>query len=913
MAIVSHDSNLDQESNTTNVLSPQVNTQQEQPSYQSDGNPYGGHSSSQGLITTGSGGAQVSSSQPTSSQSRKANTGASSGSFTNVQTYVDKNKASSQNLSDAAGKTLTNTADIAKQNLDKSQQNFQNQVSAGSLSDKDNALSQAQQAYDEAAGQKAATQQYTQSNQAYIYDPTQGTGADDEKLKTSNLARVIYGDGTSKDFSTMADATKSMDSYNAANPGYFQYGEEQQLSTSDDRLKDILNANYTGPTDLSAATNYSDMYNSLQDASALQNQAMKSGDQSELLQRTFSTGQNEYTTGNRLLDNLLLGQGEAADSLRTTAEGLGTSESGLLTDDLKSAQKQATQTAQQETAQLNQIRQDARQALSDTAIGRQGEIESRINNVIENWEQYPQHFRDRFQGAIQEFNEGKKLHDEYNQLIKENGGSPQALTQETQRLQQLSNDTANFDYNEFKSLVRQYRQAMADTVYSRKNMYNPNAREIAGRQANELMSQLQTMRPALESLVSEMNNMRLKDQNGIGISVSVENAFYNLLNPPSGSSTDYRRTHERELRELDYAMPTIKDKVEQSFIDKSNAMNRVNEIGQYADFNPNAFNMQLSQLEAEALGVQGGEGLYNLLKDSIHGTQGSNTIENLLKTAQADKNQLISRDEQSQLARLQSIAELADDYGSANSNANYVNPFSNRDVAGTQNATSALDMNNLRNLMQGAERTFRNDANSSNITGVGQGSGASGGVFGTKRASATKTLTENFGDLIRDAGGYRNMYSDEGMNSDLLRRVINASQGDETFSDRLNEADVGDLIGDVSGALADEASKYASPTGMLTDILGTSGSNNDLVKMFNFAINPLSAVSSVGSFLGGSSSEAQARADQDAYNKALQALRTNITNKVNTSGINNQLSVGQNTGADLELLKLLGILDTTNL
>ena len=159
-------------------------------------------------------------------------------------------------------------------------------------------------------------------------------------------------------------------------------------------------------------------------------------------------------------------------------------------------------------------------------------------------------------------------------------------------------------------------------------------------------------------------------------------------------------------------------------------------------------------------------------------TSGTATIDNLLKTAQADKNQLISRNEQSQLARLQSLAQLANDYGSANSGVNFRNQYTNADLAGKQNATSALDMENFKNLVQGAERGFRNDAASSNITGQGWAEAKSGSGLGAKWAQAWGNNTQNFEDIIEKGGGYRNMYSDEGTNNELLRQVINSTYGD---------------------------------------------------------------------------------------------------------------------------------------
>lgn len=915
MAIVKSNQNQGNDSNT-NILGPQDNTAQNN-SYVSNGNPYGSYASG-GEITTSSAPVPQTNTANAPQSSRKSDTGASSGSFTNVQTYIDKNKAGAQNLSQAASGTLTNTSDIAKNNLNKASQSFQNQAQAGSLQNKENALNEANTAFNEAANQQAATQIENKSNQAYLYQPKQvGSGVNsdssgllssvlvgkdgstynssniqnqnptlnsslnkaDQDLINSNKSRVVFGDGTTRDFNTLAEANDAISSYNKANPGYYTYGNEQQLSSNDQRLSDILNAQYKGPTDLSEATGYNNAYSSVQDASAFQNQALNTGDQSELLRRTFSTGQNEYTTGNQLLDNLLLGQGEANQAFREVAQGLGTSESGLLADDLTAAQKQANQLAQQETADLRNIREQSRKGLSDTATQRQQEVESRIENVLQNWEQYPQYFRDRFQDAI--------------------------------------NNMKNLD-----SVKSEYNNAV--------NVSNSIKNKYSGTRGNGITVGELTARDLL------VRNGFI-DRNG------------NILKPYDSKMAS-NPTADKIYKELS----TANDKVNQlkSTIDKGST---------------GVLDLNLSQLEAEALGIKGGEGLYNLLKDDIEGTSGivrneeefkklekqrndisnqynslSNiaklhtdkgkslkqqldslnnqistmnigtsktsgtaTIDNLLKTAQADKNQLVSRNEQSQLARLQSLAQLANDYGSANSGINFRNQYTNADLAGKQNATSALDMENFKNLVQGAERGFRNDAASSNITGQGWAEAKSGSGPGAKWAQAWGNNTQNFGDIIEKGGGYRNMYSDEGTNNELLKQVIDSTYGDT----KLGGANSDDK-------LANTLAGYAyNPTEVLTDLFGHE--NNDLVnaaKWMSPITNPITT--SILSGLGvsfGSKSAAQSQAQRIADDRALQDLKNKLNQKVTDTGLRNQFSVGQNAKNDLELLKLLGILDTTNL
>lgn len=887
MAIVNHDVNTQQNENTTNVLGnsgTNVSTQQQSSNYVSNGNPYGEHSPNTNIITTNPSTSNVGSSGQSSP--RKQNTGASSGSFTNVQSYIDKNKGSSQQLAGQASKTLTNTANIAKENLNKTQQGFQGQVGAGSLQNKDTALNEANTAFNEAAGQQAATQQFNNASQARMYDPNAGSDNSqrsatgnfgkedpaDSYLKEKNLARVIYGDGTHKDFENQIDATKSIEEYNARNPGYYSYGEEQELSTGQDRLKDILNAEYKGPTDLSEAVGYDQAYNTIQDASALQNQALNTGNQNELLKRTFSTGQNEYNTGNQLLDNLLLGQGEANKTFRGTAEKLGESATGLLTDDLKTAQTNASKLAQQETSDLQRIRQEARQDLTNVGNERQQQVEGRINDVVANWDKYPQHFRDLFSTAVSDYNESKEGKATYDQKIN--------------NLNSIVPNIANSPGNNITEKVDNYIKS------SPASKYTP-----------EDLTELKSIQSQIDYLNKDLNQMRL------GSTPAYKQAQLAEKRLKRQELDDYVREKFNIPENIDtYTGRPIVGYAAQNALKQYDQLEKLKESAtdasqyeKFSTFNPDTFDMKLSQMEAEALGVKGGEGLYNLLQDSIKGTSGQNTIENLLKTAQSDRNQLVSRDEQSQLNRLQQLAGLANDYGSADSGINYRNSFTNADLAGQQNALSALDMQNFGRLVQGAEKNFRDDASTRNISGYGEGSGSSGGAFGTKRASASRTYSQNIDDLINRSGGYRNMY-DPTVDNNLLSQVVNSARGNQEFSTNWENSDFGDMLGDMSNFGSDA----------LKNMTGNSTLGN-VALWSNPLTAPIMLAGAVGNWAGGSKAEAQQRADAAAHINAEAALRSNLSNYMKNQGVTNQFSVVNDQNRNNELLNLILGLDTTNL
>lgn len=836
MAYISQDQNQQEDSSSTNVLAststPQTQTPQpattntssvstttsQAPSYVSNGNPYGKYA------TPDSG---------ASSSARKSTSGPSSGLQTNVQTYAQKNQASSQKLGSAVSGKLQTTSDIAKQNLAGIENKYSQGVEAGSIANRQNAVNEATNAFKEASTIAGPTRTFKE-NTATLYNPTKTAegaySAEDQALVDANKARVTYGDGSTKEFATAADAQNEIDAYNKSNPGYYTYGDQAQLSTSNDRLSEILNAEYKGPRDLNEISGYNTAYNKIQDASQLQNQALKSGSKEELLNRTFAAPTGEYSKGNRTLDDLLLGQGEAANTLKTTAERLGSTPTGKIQDEFMARTKQARQQAVERSSELDQIKSSARQALTETAAGRSKEVNQRIDAVVKDWDKYPKYFKEKFQQELDKHNIGSQKKQEYDSL------APQ--------------------YNNLKTIVDS---------------------ELPKKQAYEYLLSRGTLQvsPEIKKFADQIAYQATKNGQG-----------FDLYN--------------RELDAINNNVNSLK-----------NVESQLNSLSQYANYDPNALNIGLSQLEAESLGVQGGEGLYNILKE-----QG---VEGLIKTAASDRNKLVSTDEQSQLARLQSIAQLAQDYGVEGSGVNVVNQYGNRDLAGQQTALSALDMDNFRNKLQGAEKAFRTDAASSNITGTGTGSGSSRGLFGKKNASATQSISQNFGDLLSQNNAYRNMYSDKGVNKDLLKQIINTSKGNQSFNtsaDNTSNAlgqisNTYDTVNDIQGNLInkgqDAVGNFAS--GIVGDDLGkllgkTSFMGLDIA-------NKISGALSTG--LGGSSAKAQGKANANAQAAAIENLRANITNKVNTSGLKNQLGVVSNAQRDAELFKLLGLLDTTNL
>lgn len=884
MAYISQDPNQNTESNTTNVLAPtsaptsqtsqpatsssQIPTTAPSAGYVSNGNPYGQYAApSQPQVSAG-----------TSASSRKTTSGPSSGLQTNVQTYAQKNIQSSGKLGEAVSGKLQTTSDIARQNLQSVQKKFGTGVELGSLENRGTALSEAQKAFTEASTAQAPTREW-QDRSAAMYAPTktaEGTySPEDQALIASNKAKVTFGDGSSQQYETQAEAQSAIDEYNKLNPGFYTYGETPKLSVGEDRLSKILNAQYQGPQELSEIGGYGEAYSKFQDVGQLQKQALSNQSKEQLLKRTFETPTGEYGKGSRLLDDLLLGQGKAAETLRSTAEKLGATPTGKIEDEFKGTVREARGQAAQRTAEMDQLKQSARAALSTTAEGRSGEVNARINDVIKDWEKYPQYFRERFKQELDTHNAASEKNKQY-KALESQYGDYDSLANTKKWLDSEYTGLDTIDENQLKKdeeTIRYY-----NDILSRESKGRPDDwLRIRDRQL--------AMKSAFDAASKNVNNvLNLTKMPTIGImgdSLPLSEQINNVIN----LKETYKKANEGIA-----ALEPLKE---------------------FKNYDPEALNMKLSQLEAESLGIQGGEGLYNLIKD-----QG---IEGLLKTKAADRQQLVSQQEQSQLARLQSLAELAKDYGVEGSGVNVVNPFQDRSLAGKQTALSALDVDNFKRLMQGAERTFRTDAAGNIVSGTGTGTGSSGGIFGTKRASATKTLSQNFGDLLAKNNAYRNIYSDKGVNKDLLKTASQLASGEQTFgtgAETTNNAlsqglNVYDTIQGMQSGLINKGQDLVG--GLASNVVGDQlGSliGKSVFLPVDIAGRLMSGVSSA---IGGSSGEAQARADYAAQQNALAALRANIQNKIQSTGLKNQLTVGQNQAQDLELFKLLGLLDTTSL
>ena len=195
---IQYDPRLQGKPNTTDILTGQEDLSQ-QPQDGSQAAPQ---------APQPQGNAQAAQPQQNAPQSNLATNKpkASSGMFTNVRQYVEKNQPAAQNMAKSIGSTVQRSADIARKNIQASQSQFGNLMEQGSLGNRETAVQDVRTAAERAAGMSAPQQ--AQAGQA--------TGG--QRSATGAAPQVQITDQN-----------------------------QAQQSDADARIKSILDAQYKGP------------------------------------------------------------------------------------------------------------------------------------------------------------------------------------------------------------------------------------------------------------------------------------------------------------------------------------------------------------------------------------------------------------------------------------------------------------------------------------------------------------------------------------------------------------------------------------------------------------------------------------------------------------------------------------------
>jgi hypothetical protein len=184
-------------------------------------------------------------------------------------------------------------------------------------------------------------------------------------------------------------------------------------------------------------------------------------------------------------------------------------------------------------------------------------------------------------------------------------------------------------------------------------------------------------------------------------------------------------------------------------------------------YNPNAVNF--NSAEAQILGIGSGQGLYNL-------------GENAIKQGVADRNRLISKDEQARQAVLAQLAGL-DLSKTLDTNLKYADA----DAAGTQSIMDSLDIDGTRAGLNEADANFARTADATDLTGEGKKKVSRGNMFGKKTETYHASVDGNVEDMLKQAG-----YNFDGVDAnnstlqgkDLLNAAIQASKHSDDSGDK---------------------------------------------------------------------------------------------------------------------------------
>lgn len=334
--------------------------------------------------------------------------------------------------------------------------------------------------------------------------------------------------------------------------------------------------------------------------------------------------------------------------------------------------------------------------------------------------------------------------------------------------------------------------------------------------------------------------------------------------------------------------------------------------------------VKLSDAEAAMLGVSSGEGLYNLIKDA--------GIENVIKTKAADKEKLISKSEQSQLAKLQNLAQMANDYGVQGSDLSFRNQYQDAAKAGTQTAFDAMDAESLRRALNEAETGFRESAARTNAVGTGIGHDRYKSGFKSRDVFIRKDLSANLKDALQRSGyDFNRPLNEQTSNAELMKAVGAVTRGDTlNTSDpmgleeaAIQSATLGPAYGASNFLLDNMGLGNLSPQALGAMGINLAQKGLDVAnkipgaKLAMPGLVGANAIAGIaGNFFGSGKGRATSTATINAERQAAQNLQANLNKILSNMGYENRFAVDSNDPAvrarRLQLAQTLAGLDATN-
>jgi hypothetical protein len=166
-----------------------------------------------------------------------------------------------------------------------------------------------------------------------------------------------------------------------------------QTGIDESQFANILNAKYQGPRNLTETGN---IY------SQLQKQAQKSADmgqltqtdqgRSQLMTDLNTRGGRQYGAGMSKLDSMLMGQQtDQLQDIMSAGKEIGSSQ-----DIMRNVGQQAQDVASGRAAEVMETQKQGREAFQKLSQERQGQVDQRVGDVVDNWDKLPDHYKGIF-------------------------------------------------------------------------------------------------------------------------------------------------------------------------------------------------------------------------------------------------------------------------------------------------------------------------------------------------------------------------------------------------------------------------------------------------------------------------------------------------------------------------------------
>lgn len=272
---------------------------------------------------------------------------ASSGTFTNLKTYLNANQGN--RIGSAANQRLQNTATGAQKAIGQASTAFGQKLEQGSLKNRENA----------------------------VQDVTNIAGA----------ARQV--NAAPKPAQTTAPAAQATGTQEAQTTAPAPEQAPQYLSEDQrNRFAEVINARYQGPQSLRDAGLYDPAFQRVQTAQDRLNQVQTAGGRESMLRDTF--GNRAYSQGQNKLDSILLNADQGAvQNLLSKRDQIGN-----LQNKLSTAQNEAQNLSNQRTQEIANIQEQARQGFTSAQTAEKEATDARLSQVVENWNQLPEYYKE---------------------------------------------------------------------------------------------------------------------------------------------------------------------------------------------------------------------------------------------------------------------------------------------------------------------------------------------------------------------------------------------------------------------------------------------------------------------------------------------------------------------------------------